>query len=140
MEFSERFPLKCDHHNVGGAWGGEVRGANLFGALTSATRASKACFDGVVVEVEEVIRTNSSWKRVKIVSRSAGLMSEPPKAVFKLDMCLVLGGVRSGVTSVSACARTQEPQTRTASGKVFVVCEELEESWKRGWKSKKLMK
>lgn len=49
-------PIKCDHHIAGcRSWEGKRSyKAYLFGDLTSATLVSKACLEGVAVEVEEV--------------------------------------------------------------------------------------
>lgn len=48
-------PILCDHHNVGSNLNDKIKwDANLFGALTSPTRVSNACFAGVAVDVEEV--------------------------------------------------------------------------------------
>jgi hypothetical protein len=54
MEFSERFPLICDHHCACGSdgWNG-TEALYLFGALTSAASFSNACWRVVAVDVEE---------------------------------------------------------------------------------------
>ena len=54
-------PIKCDHH-VAGCSAQEKDGAYLLGDLTSATLDSKACLEGVAVEVEEVCDCMRRWR------------------------------------------------------------------------------